>query len=261
MDAAEEGIALVVGAQVAVVAVHHGQGHAAAVFAVIAVGAGVPVVAFLGGGLVDAAVRGMAEIRCADVAVVAVQVGLGSAEARCADVTEGACVVVRACHAVVVRLHEAITGLPIADRCLADSVETLGRGAGDHRRRVHLALERHLADVAEEGPVADIPVLDDLAIRVGLAVAGHRGAQTGGVYAVVTDGAGIPVIAEVRVRRVLASCLGVADVVGAGVVVIAGDRNPRADPALAEVALSARCAVVAREALENLIDAASGPAA
>jgi hypothetical protein len=113
----------------------------------------------------------------------------------------------------------------------------------------------HLGRVADEGAVADIAVLQGPTVNVRNAVTVHCRAHTRSRFAEVTYRTGVRVIAIVLVRFVEAPFLG-ADIVGAAIAVVAGDRTAYAVAGHAVVGCGARVVILALAHVQSFVLAA-----
>jgi len=135
--------------------------------------------------------------------------------------------------------------------CCADTHAVLRYRAGDHGLRVHGALEGQRIHVADQRSVAQVSVLESRAIGIFLAIALDREAGAYTFFAGVCHRTGVKVVALVQIELRLTSTLSVTDVVGAGVLVVAGDGK---SDALSFFTVVAHGACVAVDALAFALD-------
>ncbi len=236
-DTADPGIAaLESGARIPVVAVQGRPAGAHPAGALVADGADVPVVARDVVVHEEAALGRVARVIGAGIPVVAVGFRTADTDAVCAGIGQGAGVAVVAGDAVLAGDDAARPRFGIAGGREARCIGAFGLGAGNDRGRGDGAVVGPVVQVADEGPVAEVVVLERGAVRIGLAVAGdaHPGARPAG--ALVRYRTGIPVIAGNVVVHENAAAEPVAGIVGAGVVVVAVDGGADADALFAVVA-------------------------
>jgi len=144
----------------------------------------------------------------------------------------------------VIRDEGAFPGLRVAGRGEADRVGAFVRvSAEDNRIGEDCAGVGKLALVAVQGAVADVPVLEALAIFVGHAVTLYLEAGALALLAAIPDGARIPVIALQGVVLHGAAAQAVAHVVGARVVIVTSYGQSHAFTRIAVVSYRARISV------------------
>ncbi len=216
-DATAKRLAGVVGADLSVVAGQATPAQADAALTGVTHGADVAVFAGKGVGRVATADPRLARVVGARVAVIAVRVQAGFAGPRCAGVRYGARVPVVAGKPIVGRGDAAPAGLPVADRDEAGCVRSLRCRAFDQGLRIDDALEGQPTGIADQGAVAEVPVLEGPAVFCYHAVARDRCTRADAVPALVSDCAGVPVIAVLCVGDVVAAADLGAGVIGAGI--------------------------------------------
>ena len=262
VDASDGRVTGVVGADVPIVAGEPVARDACAVLAVIPHRADVAVLAGNRVRRVHAAGGGVAGVVGARVPVVAVRRFAGQALALPAGVTDAAGIQVVAGGALVVPDEPAGSGVGIAGRGQAGCGGAVGVGALDDAVRRDLAEVGEARQVAVEGPVAEVAVLQGLAVRVRDAVTVDGDPDAGAVEAGVSHGAGGPVVAGEDVVRVDAvSRLGITAVIGAGFAVVAVGQAPHADALIADVTDGAEMAVGALDVVQGDVLAAVLPVA
>jgi hypothetical protein len=101
--------------------------------------------------------------------------------------------------------------------------------------RVNYALVGELVEVANEGPIAEVPVLQLLTISVLLAVAVHRRPHTLASAAQVTYCAHLAIVATAVSRRMFTPSLRRTNILRARIVIITNHRCPDANSALAVI--------------------------
>ncbi len=115
--------------------------------------------------------------------------------------------------------------------------------------------------VAKEGAVAHVAIFQGGAVCVLLTIAGHRIARAFAVSAGITDGARVGIIAGCRVVGELATAQAITFIVGAGIVVITGNRAADTDAVLTVVADGAGILVEALALSQRGVGAAIGAVA
>lgn len=217
-------IATINGARIVVVAYRQRTAGARAGFADIADGAAVAVAASRSIVGVRAAKNRIASIVGATVAVVAVQGRACHAVHAAAHVRVRAHVVVRVARAAGIDAGVSThTGRWCASICFAKRIAS--SVTSHNRSRVHVALIRQRAFVAEKCAVAEIAVLQARAIRIGRARASIGATYANAARTRVARGAAVAVVTRQHVVGVLAAGDCVARIRGASVVVIAKSRH------------------------------------
>jgi len=138
----------------------------------------------------------------------------------------------------------------------AELVLALRCRAFNDAAREGLALEWELLIVTVESPVATVPVFQNLAVAIGFAVAGNRGAGTGLLLADIAYSAGITVVAVGLVGFKDTAAIDVAKVIGAGIIVVAFDRRTLAEAVEADFCHGAGITVVTLHPLLRFEDTA-----
>jgi len=256
MDAPDLGIARVISADVAVVAVESRSRIAGSIPTQIPGRADIAVVARILVVGVDATFPRIAEIVGAWIAVVAVDRSFAGATPLLAALPNRAFVAVVADLALVGRLKRALAGHRVARSGQAFGTEPVGLAALDHGSRVHRTRLRKRIQIAEQRTVADIPVLQLSAIRVSHAFARHCEAQALTQRAGIVHRTRILVVAGGAVEFRQAACSGQAVIVGAAVSVVADDLRPYAHALITVIGLGAHVCVAAFGTGENLAHAA-----
>ena len=196
---------LLPGAHVAVIASQLGSAHTLAVQANVFSRAHIVIVAGCGVVAVLATQGRVAGIIGARVVVSALLRDPWNTGAGIALVSHGAGISVVAGESFVMGNKIALTSGRVALHLLTDGVRPGGDlGTGHLSGRIYRALVRQLGCVAYQRTVAQIPVLQCVAIGIHHAFAIHLVALAGRVKALVRDGAWIAIIAISAVGRKLA---------------------------------------------------------
>jgi len=233
-------------ARIAVVAVHAVAGNAEASRTLVIGSTYVAVLASRRIGCVGASGLGRAGVVRAQVAVVAGKRDAGSADTRLALVSHRAGVTVVARRALVLGSESALPRRRVTGGLLTDGAGAFRRRALNNGVRVHQALVGPGIGIAQESPVACIPVLQSVTILVRHTITGDREPLALLVFALVRHCAGIIVITVFGVGRERTAAQTVAGVVGAVVAVVA--HRGRAY-ALSLFAMVSHCAGIAVFAL------------
>jgi len=245
----------VIGARIGIAALQGRSAHAESPTALVIGRADVSVAAGCFVVLEDAARFGIARVVGAWISVVAEGRRTGLALAADALVANGAPVSVVASEALVVRFQRALSGRRLAHDFLADDVVRNQAGAVHYGIWLNGADVGQLVHVAEQEAVAQVPVFEGLAVLVFDALAIHRIPGTLAFAALVRYRAGVGIVAVGLVVLSRAAAESVADVVRAGIAVVARDGQTQADSVLAMVADRAHVSVDALALVEVLVQA------
>ena len=199
-----------------------------------------------------AAGGGLAEVVRAEIPVVAVCRDAPEALPLLTDIPYGAEVVVHAWEPLVGLGESTLPGLGVTGRIQARRVSSLRFLALDYRQGIHFALVREGLEVAEEGPVAEVSVLDLAAVFVGLAIAVHGHPDAYACLAHVSDCAGVSIIAGGDVEHELAVAgFRIAAIIGADVVVITDYANADTGACLTVVTVRAEVTVQTLDTIQG----------
>jgi len=260
VDAAELPVAGILGARITIITDRCGAARTLPVQADVLGGTEISVIAGLLVVLVNTTNARVAGIICAGVPIVAVDLVAAGADSFHARGVEGAGIRVVAEEPFVVRDKRALTRSWLAVSLLAERVLALGARTEDNGLRVKRALVGPRLHVAHQRAVAQVPIIEGIdTLLVALALAAHRGPSAHSVAAFVSHCARVQIITVGFVRGVLAAARLGADVVGAGVVVLALHRVRNAGTVNTVVSNRARITVFAGAGLEDLVDAAIFP--
>jgi len=201
----------------------------------------------------DAAGPLVAVVIGAFVAVVAVDGYAVQALPLATGFAHGAGIVVRAYLAVVVRSKRAFGRLRGAGGGQAGGPRPFGYRALDHGFRGYGTLLREPVQVAEQGPVAEVPVLERAAIFIALAVARNLETGTSSFITVVVHGARVLVVAFRLVEVEDAARLRVAGIVRAVIFIVAIHLSGLADALDAGPRLGAGIRIIAFDTGERFM--------
>jgi len=255
--AADRGGAGVIRADVAVIAHEERSAHALARFALVCGGAGVAVVAR---GLVvheRAARFGNAGIIRAKIAVIAVENCAAGTHARLAAFADCAGILVVASQSFVGGNDTAFPSVRSAGGSVAERVQARWLGAGEGGTRLHNAFPGKRSGVAFQRAVAQVPVFEFLAVRVGLATAVQGISRALTLSALVVHRAGLAVVARKVVGLIDAPFFPRARIVCARVGIVADQGRTDTGPVLTVVSHSAGIPVHALGSGLGLVEAAT----
>jgi hypothetical protein len=256
MQAALDGIADIVGAGVVVIAIERASAGTRPICAQVVDRTEVAVVA---GGIIkrsSAAQARLAGIVGAGIAIVAIEGLTAQTGALAAHFAVGAPVLIVAGSSIVSRHQRTASVQWIAEGSQAELVLALRCRAIDDAVRGGLALVGEFRVVAKESPVADIVIVQRNTVSITGTVASDGSARAASRLAEIPYRAGLVIIALSLVVLEAAPPVDIADIIGAGVVVIAYHRCTLAVAVEAKLGHGARVTVVALHALLRFEDAA-----
>jgi len=250
VHAAGGGVAAVVGAEVAIVAVGRRAAHARPTAARVAGRTGVAVITRGGVVGVHAAGGGVAAVVGTDIAIVAVRRRAAHARPAAARVVSGTGVAVIA-RGRIVRVHAAGGG--VAAVVGTDVAIVAGRRRAAHARPAAASVVGGAGitvvarDVVVDVHATSLRIANVVGTDIAVVTVGRRAPDTRPIGAGVAGGAGVAVAARGRIVGVRAASGRVTVVVGADVAIVAVRRQAaHARPPTAGVVGGAGVAVVAR---------------
>jgi len=249
-------VAFIRGAGVGIVAIQAAAREARPLEAMIARGACVQVIAVDLIVYVDAPVLLVAKFVGAGVVVFARYRDTCLTAAFYTLVSHGAGISVVAGKTLVVRHEFALARPGFARGFQAYGIHTLRFRTNQYRFRVYFALVRPVVGIADECPVAQVAVLEGLALLVVLAVARNGYANALAQAALVGHGARVGIVATVAVILEQAPAQPVARIIRARVAVIAHYRGANALPVVTVISHGTGIAVLALSLGQGLVRAA-----
>ena len=225
VDTPLHGVTAIVSADVVVITVQSQSGHAFATTTKVAGSAGIVVGARSQVRSMQAACSTVSKIIGARVTVIAVGRYTGAALALGATLPNGALVAIVACKSFVGGGHgtDACPRLTVCGQ--ADGIYPGWLRAKDNRGRLHNTEMRQFGGIADKGPVTSIAIVESLAIGIDEALAVHSIAVALPRFAGVLHGARVTIITRRRVVLRSAATKPVTEVISAGIVVIAQNRQ------------------------------------
>jgi len=236
VDAPVVGSAPICSAWIVVVAIDRIGSQAFAAITVVSGGAGIAIVAFPVRWRMDASTFGIARVGGAGIPIVT---GDGRLARRTfphlANITHRTDIVIGTGIAFVGGNNLALAIVGITNRLLTD-VTRLRNRANDHGFLVYNTLIWKCALVTEESSVADVTVIESVAIFVYLAGTIDGITNAIPLLAGISHRAWVFVVTCCTVEFGLASTKTIAGIVGARVIVVADDRLSNADSAITMIA-------------------------
>jgi len=193
-----------------------------------------------------AALLGRTPVRRTGIAVIAVGGDAPAADALLTFLAQCAQVAVAARAAAVERYQGTLPQGRLASGSQALGPQTLRFLAHNYRPRIHRTGLGKLLSVAEQGAVAEIPILQSRTVLVRLALAGQGCSRATPLLAGVVEGAGIAVVTGQTVGEMEAPRQRIAGVVGAQVEVVTHHGGTDARTLQTLVILRTGIAVLAR---------------
>jgi hypothetical protein len=157
----------------------------------------------------------------AGVAVTAIGRGTACASACEAGIIDGAGIAVIARDAIGAWRKPATASIGVASDHEARGIGSCRLGAGDYGLGIDHTKVGQLLGIADEGAIAEVPVLQGRAITIQQTFTVHSIPGAGRGLALVGNGAGVAIVALNRVGNKEAASGFITGIVGAGVIVIA----------------------------------------
>jgi len=195
--------------------------NAQSVIALVFHGTDVAVRAELDIGCIEATNSRITGVVGADIAVIAIDKVRTNTGAVRADFAKGATVGIVARRTFTGRHESADSRRWVTGRCEAGGINALGRGALNSGPLINSANIWQGRGIADERSVAYVPILQLSTIGIDLAITDNRFAATDSIGTVVTQGAGVTVVAVAAHGGKFTAAVFGADILRAGVLIIA----------------------------------------